>query len=139
MPYFQQEILELAQEKGGLDEPEYLEALETARLAGTGIDSIMRLHDLDALVAPTGSPAWTIDLIVGDHFVGASSRPAAVSGYPNLTVPMGFVHGLPVGISFFGHAFSEPTLLALAYAYEQATRHRTPPDLRPTATPFGPQ
>ena len=139
MPYVQQEFLELAQEKGGLDEPEYLEALETAKLAGLGIDSIMRLHRLDALVAPTGSPAWAIDLVVGDHFLGASSQPAAVAGYPNITVPMGFVHGLPVGISFFGEAWSEPTLIGLAYAYEQATGHRQPPELPATVTPFAPR
>jgi amidase len=139
MPYFQQEILELAQEKGGLDSAEYLDALETAKLAGAGIDSILRLHSLDALVAPTGSPAWTIDLVVGDHFLGASSQPAAVAGYPNITVPMGFLHGLPVGLSFFGGAWTEPKLIALAYAYEQATRHRRPPGLRPSATPFSPR
>jgi len=139
MPYFQQEILELAQEKGGLDSAEYLDALEKAKLAGAGIDSIMRLHSLDALVAPTGSPAWTIDLVVGDHFLGASSQPAAVAGYPNITVPMGFLHGLPVGLSFFGGAWTEPKLIALAYAYEQATRHRRPPGLRPSATPFSPR
>ncbi|MBW3553135.1 MAG: amidase [Gemmatimonadetes bacterium] len=139
MPYFQQEILEMAEEKGGLDEQEYLDALETAKRAGAGIDSLMALHELDALVAPTGSPAWTIDLVVGDHFLGASSQPAAVSGYPNITVPMGFVHGLPVGISFFGPAWSEPTLIGIAHAYEQATRHRRPPGLRPSATPFAPR
>ena len=139
MPYFQQEILEMAQEKGGLDEQEYLDALETAKLAGAGIDSLMALHRLDAIVAPTGSPAWTIDLVAGDHFLGASSQPAAVAGYPNVTVPMGFVHGLPVGISFFGSAWSEPTLIALAFAYEQATGHRRPPTFRPTVTPFAPR
>ena len=139
MPYFQQEILELAQAKGDLDDTEYLVALETAKLAGVAIDSLMALHRLDALVAPTGGPAWTIDLVTGDHFLGASSQPAAVSGYPNITVPMGFVHGLPVGISFFGRAWSEPTLIALAYGYEQATKHRRPPELRPTVTPFAPR
>ena len=139
MPYFGQEILKLAQEKGGLDEPEYRAALDTAKLAGAGIDSIMALHRLDALVAPTGSPAWTIDLVDGDHFLGASSQPAAVAGYPDISVPMGFVHGLPVGISFFGSAWSEPKLIGLAHAYEQATRRRRPPALTPTVTPFAPR
>jgi amidase len=133
MPYFGQEIFLLAEAKGDLTEPEYLEALETARLAGAGIDSILRLHELDALMAPTGSPAWAIDLVTGDHFLGASSAPAAVAGYPNITVPMGQVFGLPVGLSIFGGAWSEPRLIALAYAYEQATRHRTPPRFLPTA------
>ncbi|HUG39567.1 MAG TPA: amidase [Longimicrobiales bacterium] len=139
MPYFRQEILELAQAKGVLTEREYLDALETAKLAGAGIDSIMGLHRLDALVAPTGSPAWTIDLVLGDHFLGASSQPAAVAGYPNITVPMGFDHGLPVGISFFGRAWSEPTLIGLAYGYEQATTHRRPPGLRASLAPFAPR
>ena len=139
MPYFEQEILELAEGKGGLEEPEYLEALEQAKLAAAGIDSIMRLHSLDALVAPTTSPAWAIDLVTGDHFLGASSSPAAVAGYPNITVPMGDVLGLPVGLSFFGRAWSEGTLLGIAYDYEQATKHRRPPTFRPTATPFAPR
>jgi amidase len=127
MPYFGQEIFLMAQEKGDLSEAEYLEAKETARLAAVGIDSIMRQRALAALAAPTGSPAWPIDLVLGDHYMGASSAPAAVAGYPNITVPMGHVHGLPVGISFFGTAWSEPTLIGIAYAYEQATRHRRPP------------
>jgi amidase len=133
MPYFGQEILEQAQAKGPLTEREYLEAREKTRLAGRGIDSLMALHRLDAIAAPTGSPAWPIDLVNGDHFLGASSSPAAVSGYPNVTVPMGFSFGLPVGVSFFGRAWSEPTLLRLAYAYEQATKHRAPPRFLPTA------
>ncbi|HEV2145905.1 MAG TPA: amidase [Longimicrobiaceae bacterium] len=132
MPYFGQEILVAAQAKGPITEKEYLEAREKTRLAGKGIDSLMALHRLDAVVAPTGSPAWPIDLINGDHFLGASSTPAAVSGYPNVTVPMGFSFGLPVGVSFFGRAWSEPTLLRLAYAYEQATKHRAPPRFLPT-------
>jgi amidase len=82
---------------------------------------------LDAIVAPTGGPAWPIDLINGDHFLGASSTPAAVAGYPSITVPAGSVQGLPVGISFIGRPWSEPRLVALAYAFEQATRHRQPP------------
>jgi amidase len=133
MPYFGQEILESAQAKGGLTDTVYTKALAKAkRMAQTGIDSIMQEHRLDAIVAPTGSPAWPIDLINGDHFLGASSTPAAVAGYPNLTVPMGNAFGLPVGISFIGRAWSEPTLLRLGYAFEQATKHRTPPRFLPT-------
>jgi len=92
-----------------------------------GIDEVMIRLKLDALIAPTGGPAWTTDLINGDHFAGGSSTPAAVAGYPNINVPGGYVYGLPVGISFFGRAFSEPKLIRLAYAFEQATKHRKAP------------
>ena len=87
---------------------------------------------LDAIVAPTGSPAWLTDLVNGDHFLGASSTPAAVAGYPSITVPAGFANGLPVGVSFIGRAWSEATLIKLAFAYEQATRLRKPPQFQPT-------
>lgn len=129
MPWFGQEIFEQAIEKGDLSEQEYLEALEESkRLAGKeGIDKHMDELNLDAIVAQTNGPAWTIDWVNGDHFSGGSSSPAAISGYPNITVPMGFVHGLPVGISFFGRAWSEPVLLKIAYAYEQASKHRKAP------------
>jgi amidase len=132
MPHFGQEIFLLAEATTGLDADEYRAALETAKLAAAGIDSILRLHSLDALVAPTGSPAWSIDLVLGDHFMGSASTPAAVAGYPHITVPMGQVAGLPVGLSFFGTAWSEARLIALAYAYEQATGHRRPPGFVPT-------
>jgi amidase len=134
MRFFGQDLFIRAEAKGPLTSPAYLNALETCRrLAGPeGIDAVMNEHRLDALVAPTGSPAWPTDLINGDHFTGASSSPAAVAGYPNVTVPAGFVHGLPVGVSFFGRAWSEATLLRLAYAYEQATRHRRRPQFLPT-------
>ncbi len=129
MPYFGQEILEMAQKKGPLTSPAYRRALATcrARSRTLGIDAVIAKHKLDAIVAPTGSPAWPTDLVNGDHFLGASSTPAAVAGYPNITVQAGHVRGLPVGISFIGPAWSEQRLIALAYAYEQATRHRQPP------------
>jgi amidase len=87
---------------------------------------------LDVLVAPTGSPAWPTDLVNGDHFIGASSTPAAVAGYPSITVPAGFAFGLPVGVSFIGRPWSEAKLISLAFAYEQATKHRKPPTFAPT-------
>ncbi|MEZ4414347.1 MAG: amidase [Gemmatimonadota bacterium] len=134
MPWFQQEIFEEAQAKGSLESPEYQEALATMqRLARSeGIDRVMDEHRLDAIVAPTGGPAWVTDLVNGDHFGGGSSSPAAIAGYPNITVPAGLVHGLPVGLSFFGRAWSEPVLLRLAHAFEQATGHRAAPTFRPT-------
>lgn len=129
MPYFGQEIFMRAEKTGGLDSPAYRKALATCRtLARTrGIDAVMNRLKLDALVAPTGSPAWPVDLVNGDHFLGASSTPAAVAGYPSITVPAGDAFGLPVGISFIGRAWSERRLIGLAYAFEQATKHRRPP------------
>ncbi|MBA2259268.1 MAG: amidase [Acidobacteria bacterium] len=134
MPFFGQEIFLMAQKKGALTSPAYRKALAgCSRMSRTqGIDAVMTKHRLDALVAPTGSPAWPIDLVNGDHFLGASSTPAAVAGYPNITVPAGFAYGLPVGISFIGVPWSEAKLLSLAYAYEQATKHRRPPEFLPT-------
>ena len=93
----------------------------------------MDQHHLDALVAPTGGPAWLTDLVDGDSFGGGSSSAAAVAGYPDITVPAGFIFGLPVGISFFGRAWSEPTLIRIAYAFEQATKVRKPPKFLPAA------
>jgi amidase len=129
MPFFEQEILVRAEKKGALTSPAYRTALTTcrARSRTLGIDAVMTKFRLDALVAPTGSPAWPTDLINGDHFTGASSTPAAVAGYPSITVPAGFVHGLPVGISFTGRPWTEAKLIGLGYAYEQATKHRKPP------------
>ncbi|MBI4913139.1 MAG: amidase [Acidobacteria bacterium] len=129
LPLFGQDILVAAQAKGPLTEEAYLKALEKARrMAGPeGIDAVMDKHLLDALVAPTGGPAALIDPLYGSRGVGSCSTPAAVAGYPHLTVPMGFVHGLPVGLSFFGRAWSEPVLLKLGFAFEQATEHRRAP------------
>jgi len=129
MPWFGQEIVIASAAKGPLTDPAYRTALATSkRLAGReGIDAVMDRHRLDALVAPTNAPAWPIDLINGDHYIGGSSTPAAVAGYPNITVPAGAVFGLPVGISFFGRAFSEGVLLRMAHAFEQATTRRRPP------------
>jgi amidase len=137
--FFGQEILEMAEKKGPLTEQKYKAALaRNHRLARTqGIDAVMRKYKLDALVAPTGGPAWLIDLVNGDGGTASAPGPstvAAVAGYPHITVPMGFVSELPVGLSFFGRAWSEPTLIRLAYAYEQATKHRHPPGLAPSAT-----
>jgi len=134
MPYFGQDFFIKAQAKGPLTEKEYLEALEkNHKLARTeGIDALMDKHKLDAIVAPTAGPSCLTDLLNGDHFTGGSSNAAAVAGYPNINVPAGFVHGMPVGISFFGRAWSEPTLIKLAYAFEQATRLRKPPRFLPT-------
>ncbi len=132
LPYFGQELFLKAQEKGPLTEKEYQDALEKNRRLSRaeGIDAVMDEHKLDAIVAPTGGPAWATDCVNGDHFGGGSSTAAAVAGYPNITVPAGSVFDLPVGISFMGRAWSEPLLLRLAYAYEQATRHRKPPTFR---------
>ncbi|HLM56336.1 MAG TPA: amidase family protein, partial [Pyrinomonadaceae bacterium] len=135
MPYFGQELFIRSEAKGPLTEPAYKKALRDSKLLSQaqGIDAVMRRNNLHALVAPTGGPAWTTDLVNGDHFTGGSSTPAAVAGYPNVQVPAGFVYGLPVGISFFGRAYSEPHLIRIAHAYEQATRHRRPPRFLPDA------
>ena len=135
MPYFGQDQFLKSEEKGGLGEKEYRDALDKCRKLSReqGIDAVMDKHKLNALVAPTGGPAWLTDLVDGDHFGGGSSSLAAVAGYPDIAVPAGFVFGLPVCISFFGRAWSEPTLIKIAYAYEQATKHRRVPRFLPTA------
>ncbi|MGH3388300.1 MAG: amidase, partial [Actinomadura sp.] len=131
MPFFGQELFEAAQATSGdLDDPACAEPRQTATsLARQVLDRTLEQHDLDAIIAPTGSPAWPTDVINGDHFVLGSSTPAAVSGYPNITVPAGMAFGLPVGVSFIGAHEAEPTLFALAYAFEQATHARRPPSL----------
>ena len=134
MPYFGQEIFIKAQAKGPLTEQAYLDALATCeRLSRTeGIDAAMGKHTLDALVAPTSAPPSLTDLVNGDYGSGSATTFPAVAGYPHITVPGGFVFGLPVGVSFFGRGWSEPVLLKLAYAFEQATGHRRPPVFLPT-------
>ncbi|MBK6471160.1 MAG: amidase [Betaproteobacteria bacterium] len=129
MPWFRQELFEKAQALGGLDSPDYLAALAAcAKGARTeGLDRAFDKHRLDAIIAPTGGPAWLIDPVGGDHYGASFSTPAAVAGYPHLTVPAGFVQGLPLGLSFVGRPFSEWRLLALGHAFEQATRHRRAP------------
>ena len=134
LQYFGQEILTMAQKKGPLTSAAYRKTLATCgtRARTLGVDAVLTKYRLDAIVAPTGGPAWTTDLVNGDHFTGASSTPGAVAGYPSVTVPAGDVQGLPVGLSFIGTAWSEARLIALAYAYEQATKHRKPPAFLPT-------
>ncbi len=135
MPYFGQDLFIKAEAKGPLTDKKYLQALAKNHLLSRtqGIDFVMRKHRLDALIAPTGGPAWPTDWINGDHFTGGYSSASAVAGYPHITVPAGYVFGLPVGISFFGAAWSEPKLIQYAYAFEQATRFRRTPGFLATA------
>ena len=134
MPYFNQELFLQAEAKGPLTDPDYQEAVEKNHrmTREEGIDAVMDKYHLDAIVSPTDAPAWMTDLVDGDHFLGGSSQLAAVAGYPHITVPAGDVFGLPIGISFFGRAWSEPVLLKIAYAFEQATHARKPPKFLPT-------
>jgi amidase len=131
MPYFGQDIMELAQGKGPLTDAEYLEALESSRrIARDGIDTALKTHKLDALIAPSNGPAWMTDYINSDHFSVGSSSLAAVSGYASITVPAGFVFHLPVGVSFIGPAYGERQLIEIAYAFEQAGKARKAPRRR---------
>jgi amidase len=136
MPYFKQSIMESSAKKGPLASKEYRDALETCRKYAReeGIDEVMREHKLDAIVGPSNAPTWMIDTVNGDcgsGYVGSSSL-AAVAGYPNITVPAGFIKELPVGVSFFGRAWSEGTLIKIAYSFEQATKARRMPRFLPT-------
>src|SRR5438046_5127857 len=126
MPWFGQEIMIQAQAKGPLTEKKYRgELAKNLKMSRTeGIDATMSKYKLDAIVAPTGGPAWPTDLLNGDRFTGGSSTPAAVAGYPNINVPAGFSHNLPIGISFFGRPYSEPVLIRIAYAYDKASMDR---------------
>jgi len=135
MPYFGQDIMTKAEAKGPLTSKPYLAALRKNHLLtrAQGIDAVMKKNRLDALVAPTGGPPWPTDWINGDHFTGGYSSASAVAGYPHITVPAGYVFGLPVGISFFGGAYSEPKLIKIVYAFEQATKVRRPPQFLSTA------
>jgi len=136
MPFFGQDLFTKAEAKGPLTDKGYLAALkknhDMSRVQG--IDAVLAMNKLDALIAPTGGPAWPTDWINGDHFTGGYSTASAVAGYPHITVPAGYVHGLPVGISFFASAYSEPTLIRLAYTFEQATKARQAPQFLATAS-----
>ncbi|MEP0984063.1 amidase [Ekhidna sp.] len=133
MPYFPQGILERAEMKGSLSDNEYKEHLKVVtEVSRNGIDKALEENNLDAIIGVTGGPAWPIDVINGDHFGTGSSTPAARSGYPNITVPAGYVHGLPVGMSIFSGKYQEPKLISIAYAFEQATMVRKAPKLLPT-------
>ena len=129
LKHFNQKYLEMAQDKGDLATNEYREALSRMMKGSRqeGIDRVMNEHNLDAIIAPTGGPAWKTDLTNGDSYHLGSSSPAAMAGYPNITVPMGYIDELPVGISFFGKAWSEPVLLEIAYSFEIGTKHRKIP------------
>lgn len=135
LQYFNQDLCIRAETKGNLKSPEYLKALaKNHQMSRTlGIDAVIAKHKLDALIAPTNQPAWTTDLLNGDRFTGGYSSPSAVAGYPHITVPAGFVFGLPIGISFFAGAYSEPVLIKLAYAFEQLTKERRTPQFLPAA------
>jgi amidase len=138
MPYFGQEHMVLAQETKSLRDKKYRDALaKNLRLTRKeGIDAAMRKHKLEAIVVPSGGPAWLIDLVDGDsnNWDMESTSPAAVAGYPHITVPAGYIFGLPVGLSFFAQAWQEPALIRFAYAFEQATQFRRQPRYLPTAT-----
>ena len=135
MPHFGQQRLVASEARGPLTDQAYLEAVRTIQRGNRedGIDALMDEHDLDAITAPTMGVAWKTDHIIGDRLTGGSSAgPAAIAGYPDISVPMGFVSGLPMGVSFFGRRWSESALIRIAYAFEQATNHRTPPTFAET-------
>jgi len=135
MPHFAQELFEQAQAKGPLTDAAYLNALAKNHdlSRAKGIDATLNTHQLDAIIAPSNGPAWLTDWINSDHYGGGCSSAAAVAGYPHITVPAGYVRGLPIGISFFAGAYQEPTLIRLAYAFEQASQVRRAPRFLETA------
>jgi amidase len=132
MPFFGQDIMLKSQEKGSLESKEYIEALEKCKklVRTEGLDPVLKEKNLDAVIAPSGGPAWLTDHVTGDHFSGGSSSLAAVSGYSSITVPAGYIHGLPVGISLISGPYQEPKLIEIAYAFEQASMIRQPPKLK---------
>lgn len=134
MPFFKQELLESSEAKGDLNSKEYLAALhKNITISRNTIDALLKEHQLDAISGPTYGPSWCIDLVNGDYFTGYGlTSPAAISGYPHITVPLGMVQGLPVGLSFFSAAYTEPELLKIAYAYEQASKNRVAPQFKKT-------
>src|SRR5205085_5770067 len=136
LPFFGQEIFEQSEKRGSLTDKKYVAALaKNHRLARTeGIDATLAKHKVDAIIAPTGGPVWATDLVNGDHFTGGYSSASAVAGYPHITVPAGLAFGLPAGLSFFAGAWSEPTLIKFAYAFEQATKARRGPKFISTLT-----
>jgi len=131
MKYFAQELFEMAQEKGEITDKTYLDALAKAKLftQKQGIDALLNKHKLDLIIAPSTSPAWKTDWVNGDHYLGSATSAAAISGYPHITVPMGYINGLPVGLSLFSGKLQEGNLIEVAFGYEQATKHRQPPKL----------
>jgi amidase len=135
--FYDQALLLEAQTKGSVESQEFLDIIEKMNrlIRKEGIDRVMEENRLDGFIAPTGSPAWKTDLVNGDSYLVSSSSPAAISGYPNITVPMGFIEDLPVGISFFGRAWSEPLLIEMAYAFEAGTKHRRSPRFIPVWPP----
>ena len=134
MPFFEQELMEMAQTKGPLTSKEYRDALATNhRLTRKeGVDAVINKFKLDAICGPTAGPAWVTDWVAGDRTDSGCASPPAVAGYPHITVPAGFKFGLPLGISFFGAAWSEPKLIRIAYAFEQARKARRKPGFLPT-------
>ncbi len=138
MPWFGQDLFEMAEATGSLQDAQYLDARDTVRrLAGEGLAAAFAENEVDAFIVPSASPAWLTDLFLGDHPTGGGAGMAAMAGTPSITVPIGESHGLPLGLALMGRAHSEPTLLACAYAFEQATRARRAPQYLATVNATG--